>query len=246
MINIFIYQDEPSKSLDISQISKFLNSFNINTKIRENLYDPGDTDFSNYLETIKIKDIEIPLDKRHSEETLTIPGNNPGEVRENFFDGLWLQRKLTSILSLKYPGELRDDSLHIVLTGKLFGTFGKRRYHARVLLAGEPCLLSTSGVVEAPARPREYYFAKAKYMSEGMDISELDEVFKERFVEYDSPKLTDILCSYILQLARYRYTGEPFCDSDKCCLHNSHWQEEVLNLQYNKVVCDSCSEILKA
>lgn len=245
MINIYIYQDEPSKSVDIDRISQFLNSFKFETEIRDNLIDPADKDFSDYLGSIKIKDIEVPLDKRHNAETLIMPSQNSGEVRENFFDGIWLQRKLASYLYLNYPDEKTDDCLHIVLTGKLFGTFGTRRYHARVLLAGEPCLLSTSGIVEAPARPREYYFAKAKFLAEGMDLSELDEVFKGSFVEYDSPLITDILCSYILQLVRYRYTGEPFCSSDKCCMYNSHWQKDVLELQYKKDMCVECSKILK-
>ncbi len=245
MINIFIYQDEPSQSLDIDRISQFLNAFKFKTIIRENLFDKKNIDYSNYLNSIKIKDIEVPLDKRHNAESLIMPENISGDVRENFFDGFWLQRILTTYLFKNYPDEIRDDCLHIVLTGKLFGTFGTRRYHARVLLTGEPCILSTSGIVEAPARPREYYFAKARLMAEGRDISDLDEIFAERFVEYDSPKITDITCSYILQLIKYRYTGEPFCSGDKCCLYNSHWQEEVLSLQYSKEICDECSKILK-
>lgn len=245
MINIFIYQDEPSKSVDVDRISQFLNTFKFETELRDNLIDPVDKDFSDYLGSIKIKDIEAPLDNWHDMERLNMPGEISGVVRENFYDGFWLQRKLTSYLSEKYAEDIRDDCLHIVLTGKLFGTFGTKRYHARVLLTGEPSLLSTSGIVEAPARPREYYFAKAKFIAEGMAVSELDEVFKGSYVEYDSPLLTDILCSYILQLVRYRYTGEPFCPSEKCCMYNSHWQKDVLELQYKKEMCVECAEILK-
>jgi len=250
MINIYIYQDEPSPSLDIDRVTLFLNSFNQNEVIIRNLSDytkidsNNDKEFSDYLDSIKIGDIELPLDKKRFEDEFVKPDIKPGEVRENFFDGYWLQRKLYSVISAHFSDEIRDDCLNIVLTGRLFGTFGTRRYHARVLLTGEPCLLSTSGIVEAPAKSREYYFAKAKFLAEERDLSELDEIFAGSYVEYDSPKITDIICSYVLQLIKYRYTGEPFCPSDKCCLYNSHWQKDVLELQYKKEMCDECRNIL--
>jgi len=243
MINIYIYQDEPSPSLDINQISLFLNSFNQYELIVRNLSDYiNDIELSEYLDSIKIGDIELLLDQRRLQNEIIKPDI---DVRENFFDGYWLQRKLYSVISFNFFEEIRDDCLHIILTGKLFGTFGSKRYHARVLLTGEPCLLSTSGIVEAPARPREYYFAKAKFLAEERDISELDKIFAESYVEYDSPKITDIICSYMLQLMKYRHTGEPFCKNDKCCLYNSHWQKDVLELQYKNEICDECSGIIK-
>jgi len=248
MINIYIYQDEPSPSLDINRVSLFLKSLNFNVVVRGPLFEIDSNQqkgFTEYLDSIKILDIESPLDTRHHTDQINNLESNTREVRDNFFDGYWLQRKLYSDIFSHFPDEKGDNCLQIVVTGKLFGTFGTRRYHARVLLTGEPCLISTSGIVEAPARPREYYFAKAKFMAEGKNIAELDEIFEGRFIEYDSPKITDITCSYLLQLIKYRYTGDPFCSSDKCCLYNSHWQEEVLDLQYKKELCDECSKILK-
>ena len=240
MINIYIYQDEPSHSLDIDRVSKSLNYFNqYEFRIRK-LSDYIDVkEFSEYLDSIRIGDIEKALDNRRSGNEVITPD------RKNFFDGYWLQRKLYSVISSNFADEIREDCLHIVLTGKLFGTFESKRYHARVLLTGEPCLLSTSGIVEAPARPREYYFAKAKLMAEQSDISELDKIFAGSFVEYDSPKITDIIYSYILQLIKYRQTGYPFCENDKCCLFNSHWQKDVLEIQYKKEICEECLSILK-
>ena len=250
MINIYIYQDSPSPSLNIEEVVLYLKSLNFDVEIRGSISELTDnepeSDFTQFLDSIRISDIESPLDKRRDADDLFSSDVEPSKIKENFFDGYWLQRKLFSNLSNKYPGNIGDGFLNIVITGRLFGTFGTRRYHARVLLTGEPCLLSTSGIVEAPARPKEYYFAKAKLLSEGMSIAELDRLFEGRFVEYDSPKITDITCSYILQLIKYRYTGEPFCKNEKCCLYNSHWQEEVLNLQYKKEICNECSDILKA
>ena len=247
MININIYLDAPSPSLEIERVILFLKSMNLNAELKGSLSDIDyfkSSTFDEYLDSIKIWDIESPLDHRRGPGELPAPGTEM--VRDNFLDGYWLQRKLYSVFKEHSPGDFGGNCLNIVITEKLFGTFGTRRYHARVLLTGEPCILSTSGIVEAPARPREYYFAKARFMAEGRDISELDELFNGRFVEYDSPKITEITCSYILQLVKYSYTGEPFCPDEGCCLHNSHWQEQVLELQYNKKICDDCRGILKA
>jgi len=251
MINICIYQDEPSSSLSIDQVSHFLNPLNINAEDRGNLFDYLGIDsrkrieIAEYFDSIKIMDIESPLDNTGFPGELITSSDKSAPIRDKFYDAYWFQRKIYSLLYSHNSDEINDKYLHIVITGKLFGTFGTRRYHARVLLTGEPCLLSTSGIVEAPARPREYYFAKAKFLAEGRDISGLDEIFEDRFVDYNSPKITDITCSYILQLIKYSYTGEPFCSSNKCCLYNSHWQEEVLKLQYKKELCMECREILK-
>ena len=109
---------------------------------------------------------------------------------------------------------------------------------------GTPSLISTSGLIEAPAKPREYYYVRGRMVQSGMDISELDSMYKGRFVEYDDPKITSILSSYALQVIFYELTGNAFCDNPICCLSNSHWQEEVLKVQYQGKLCDKCSDIL--
>jgi hypothetical protein len=109
---------------------------------------------------------------------------------------------------------------------------------------GIPSLVSTSGLVEAPAKPREYYYVRGRMVQSGMDISELDNIYKGRFVDYDDPKITSILTSYALQVIFYELTGKAFCDNATCCLSNSHWQEEVLKVQYQGKLCDKCNDIL--
>lgn len=252
MTKICIYQDEPSCSLKIAEILRFLTSLDIDSEDRGDLFDyfkienGKKLDFESYIDSIRVPDIEIPLDSRLTESEI-IPANiRLGRARENLLDAYWLQRKYHSLLYSDNSSGLRadEDTIHLIITGKLFGTFGTKRYHARVLLTGEPCMISTSGIVEAPARPREYYFAKAGFLAEGRDIAELDKYFEDRFVEYDSPKLTEIICSYILQLIKCKHTGNPFCGNNKCCLFNSHWQEEVLSLQYTNEICDDCMVII--
>ena len=248
MINIFLYTDNPSASFYLSKLISFLESFNFKVDNRDDFFsflklDENALDeYRKFLEAIKIRDIEKPLDRLN----LNTAGSefNENTSRENFFDGYWLQRKWYFYLSARLGREIEKNDIHLIFSGKLFGTFGERRYHARVILTGEPALISTSGVVEAPARPKEYYFAKGRLLSMGKGIGELDEIYKDRFVSYDDPKITNILCSYALQQIKSRITGDPFCENSNCCLFNSHWQEEVLALQYQNVICDECRTVL--
>ncbi|MGI9534098.1 MAG: DUF6775 family putative metallopeptidase [Thermodesulfobacteriota bacterium] len=250
MINIFLYTDSPSKSLDINKLASFLYGFNFNVEDRGDFLQYLELDeiavneLNRFLDNIRITDIEKPIDDLNR-KTVTSELNE-NITNKNFLDGFWLQRKMYSYLYEKNSSELNQNNLHLIISRKLFGTFGTKRYHARVLLTGDPALISTSGIVEAPARPREYYFVKAKFLSMGKKINELDEIYKDRFVNYDDPKITNILCSYALQQIKSKIAGEPFCENSECCLYNSHWQEEVLILQYKNVMCDECLRILNS
>ncbi|MEZ4546778.1 MAG: DUF6775 family putative metallopeptidase [Thermodesulfobacteriota bacterium] len=56
-------------------------------------------------------------------------------------------------------------------------------------------------------------------------------------------KTTSAISSYALQALFYELSGEAFCDDRECCLFNSHWQEDVLRVQYEGKPCARCLEI---
>lgn len=245
-MKIFIYEDDPSSSLDISLVIEYITSFGFSVDYRGNFFEYVSASLSqmhSFLESIKVLDVESPLE--FGKDSI-INSKNTYSFRGDLYDGLWLQRRFYNLLWNKKENELKDNFLHIIFTGKLFGTFEIKRYHARVLLTGLPSIISTSGMVEAPARPREYYFTKASFIQTGKNFADLDQIYKGRFLEYDDPKIAKITCSYALQVIRCFLTGYPFCEDSKCSLFNSHWQEEVLKLQYYKKVCNDCTKVLKA
>jgi hypothetical protein len=248
----FIYTDYPSGSLDTDVIAEHLNGLGIPTVKRGDLFQfLGNSEASRRIAALmarsRVADIGEPLDALlpespadASSELRKMTGRE--SVRGEFYDGLWLQRILHRAIADNAPGEPDGQSIHIVFTGRLFGTYGERRYHARVILTGSPALISTSGLVEAPARPGEYYFIKGGLLRSGGDVSELDRMYKGRYVEYDDPKTSSIMCSYALQAVYYELTGNEFCGDAGCCLYNSHWQEEVLRIQYEGNMCKKCAE----
>jgi len=123
----------------------------------------------------------------------------------------------------------------IVLTDRLIMTWSDDdlRFHARVAVFGFPSIISTSGMVEAPARPREYYLAKQALGIKGVGNFEhvLARQFEGRYLEPDDDRTKQVLRGYLLQCLFYAYNFEPFCENKNCALFNAHWQEEMIHAQ---------------
>jgi hypothetical protein len=127
------------------------------------------------------------------------------------------------------------EEIHIVLTDRLIMTWSDDdlRFHARVAVFGFPSIISTSGMIEAPARPREYYLAKQALAIQGVADFEsiLATQFEGRYLELDDDRTKQVLRGYLLQCLFYAYNIEPFCKDENCVLFNAHWQEEMIHAQ---------------
>ena len=119
--------------------------------------------------------------------------------------------------------------LHIIVTNQLFATWDRNnhRYHARVSIYGFPSIISTTGVVEAPAKPRDFYLKRQL----GQDPNRLKEEYKGSFIDYGDPRMTDVLKGYVAQALFYHLVGYPFCEDKNCRLFNAHRQSELLHAQ---------------
>ncbi|NVM02037.1 MAG: hypothetical protein HWN67_06855 [Candidatus Helarchaeota archaeon] len=140
--------------------------------------------------------------------------------------------------------------LHIILTDRLFGTYLKSdgRYHIRAIICSKLSLISTSGIVEGPAKPRLFY--KMKQQSSLMGITMPIEIFKEQFkgqfIDYNDPNITEVLKGYISQALFFNLTGDPFCSEKTCRLFNAHWQNDLINAQLvHKKFCERHTKYLK-
>ncbi|MFH0813666.1 MAG: DUF6775 family putative metallopeptidase, partial [Pseudomonadota bacterium] len=138
--------------------------------------------------------------------------------------------KLIAIYSDMFtPDEVSLEYCHIFLTNQLFGTWDKNdcRYHVRVSLYGFPSFISTRGIVEGPARPREYYLGRRL----GAGQADLEEAFHEQYIGHGDSRLQEVIKGYLLQVLFYHITGDPFCNDNECRLFNAHWQEEMIHAQ---------------
>jgi hypothetical protein len=155
--------------------------------------------------------------------------------------GLGLQGLAASILS---PGILRQGSIHILFTAALPCMWDPQdcRYHARSILCGFPSIISTSGAVEGPARPRGYYVAKMM----GLTEEEARHKYLGRFLEHDDARMPEVAKGLAAQAVFYILTGEPFCEREDCRLFNARWQEQLVGSQVrSQKFCSSHSRYLK-
>jgi len=183
------------------------------------------------LAKIKVKDpgkefaLGVPLQAEIDYEGRRV--KNPGwKVFGILYEGILYQKIISGLIS--ESGRILDHCF-ILFTNQLFGTWDwdNMRYHARVSLYGFPSIISIVGLVEAPAKPKEFYIRKQM----GTPIELLREEYQGRFLEHGDSRIAEVLKGYAMQAFLFHLTGDPFCEDRNCRLFNSHWQEEVLHSQ---------------
>ncbi len=182
------------------------------------------------LEQAKIVDIKQPFEKQQN------LGQYNSMMAIALYDGYVMQR----IFSELTPSEESDlENVHIIITSFLPCTFNEDdwRYHARAVICGTPSIISTTGIVEALAKPREFYLAQIG--SVRTDNVNLKEKFAGRFIDYDDRRMiTAASINYALQAIFFFITdGEPFCNDKDCRLYNAHWQEELIHIIEKRTLC---------
>ena len=153
------------------------------------------------------------------------------------YDGYELQRLALSRL----PSEERGlAAINVWFTERVIATWDEddRRYHARVSAYGYPSIVSTSGMVVAPAKDKEYYLARRL----GIDPASRAEEYAGRFLQYRCPTVTEIAKGYAMQAVFYGLVGNPFCDEPSCKLFNAHWQREMMDAQLGEPEYCACHE----
>ncbi len=247
---IFLYSS--SKLLSVSEIGRYLKEKLKKVNVEERvgflnryLKDSAE-ELAKTLASIRVTDLmkpfqyneplygEIEYEKRALKGAIA-----PGGI---LYDGFMLQSIFYELL----PKEERNlKNLHIIFTDRLPATFDEDdlRYHARVNILGCPSIISVSGIVEAPAKPREYYIEKRIAGSEEL----LKLKYRESFIDYDDERLTEVAKGYAMQAIFYQIFGEAFCENKSCRLYNAHWQEELINAQLSKpAFCEKHEKMLQA
>jgi putative metallopeptidase DUF6775 len=229
---------------------------NIDDVIAENLVSIRISDTKKpFNEQPKIKESEqnIFYEKNFSRPMiLNRVGNNTNTSRREYkelllYDGFLMQRLFNTMIN---ENESNTDHVHIAFEDRLLCTFSEEdwRYHARTILGGNPSIISTTGIVEAPAKPKEWYMKQMQLATYGIDPDDENEdtFTKKKYLDYGDYRINFIAVGYVLQALFFFITeGDPFCNDNNCRLYNAHWQEELIHSQIEtKSLCNEHATLL--
>ncbi len=235
---IFLY-DEPSvPEIKIGELAQFIQQqFRVKVEIRENIFSffgKSHKKLTFELASSRIFNTMMPFEKHNPtfeeiefENSFTDPTKTTNII---MYDGFEIKKIISEIIP---ETELQSDKFHLVFTTKLTCTydFEDYRYHGRAVICSNPSVISTTGIIEAPAKPRDYYFDLFSNISQGLNLDAMKNHFKGRYLEYHDSKLGEVVKGYAMQAIFYYLTGKPFCDLRDCRLYNAHWQEDLLHSQ---------------
>jgi hypothetical protein len=239
---IILYDEPTVPQIQLKKLEKFItDTFHIQIESRENFFQNSNQKMFEKIASTRIFDLKKPF-KAHIptlEEIEIETHNTDMSNREEMilYDGFEFVKTASEFI----PVTENDESiLHIIFTNKLTCTFDENdfRYHARALVGSNPAIISTTGIIEAPAKPKQYYLElMTNFTHEKAD--EIKEKYKGEFLEYNDSRISEIVEGYILQAIMYYETGDAFCENKECRLYNAHWQKELLYSQLeNKKLCD--------
>jgi len=165
---IILYDEPAVPELEINRLQKFLvNTFHVDVIVKNNLFNDVNDDIIEEIASCRVFDLKSPFKKykpnneqinferNYCKNTKFIEEIPTPETAENLddlviYDGFEIKNILESVIP---KDETANDCLHIIFTNKLTCTYdhGDFRSHGRAVICSNPSIISTSGIVEAPA-----------------------------------------------------------------------------------------------
>ena len=245
---IFLYDEPAVQEIQISNLKNFLlKTFHVDVEIKGCIFNNLDAKNIEKISSCRIFEPKVPF-KKHlpnkqeidfeksvCKDTKLMEKTTMVEDAKKIedvvmYDGFELQNIIYDVIT---KNDSESNNLHIVFTNRLICTYdtADSRYHGRTVICSNPAIISTTGMIEAPARPREYYFEAMKCKMQGLDIQDIKKKYSEKFLDYHDNRLSKISEGCLLQAIFYYMTGDAFCDSLDCRLNNAHWQKDLLYSQ---------------
>ncbi len=245
---IILYDEPTVPEIQLERLKKFLKeTFSIEIEIRENIFQYMNENISKKIAGCRIFDLKKPFEKHvplAEDIQLEMENKDISEKEEMTpYDGFEFHSVITELIPIN---ENKMNTLHIIFTNKLTCTFVEYdfRYHARAIIGSNPAIISTTGIIEAPAKPKQYYLDLMTNFSENK-VEEIKKKYKGKFLEYHDSRISEIAEGYLLQAITYYETGEAFCIHKDSRLFNAHWQKDLFFSQLeNKRFCKKHEEIL--
>ena len=245
---IFLYNEPAVQEIQILNLKNFLlETFPVEVEVKECVFHNLDEKDIEKISCCRVFDTtspfkkhtpnkqEIDFEKNVCKDTKLMENTIKVEDAERIedvvmYDGFQIQNAISTTISQDY---LIQNNLHVVFTNKLTCTYDNidHRYHGRAVICSNPAIISTTGMIEAPAKSREYYLEAMKCKVQGLDIKSVKKNHSGEFLDYHDQRLSKIAEGCLLQAIFYYITGDAFCNSLDCRLNNAHWQKDLIYSQ---------------
>jgi hypothetical protein len=248
---IFLYDEPAVPQINLDGLAIFLEKI-FCTKVikKKSIFENITNEIAAKIAATRVFNFRIPFEAH-------IPTNDEieYEVRRSssqsrpesivLYDGFEFQKIVSSMIP---QDKTTMDIFHLIFTDRLMSTFDHAdyRYHGRALISSNPSIVSTTGIIEAPAKPREYYLDLMATYSQGLNLDSIKNRYRGTYLEYGDERLGTVVEGYCMQALFYYITGQPFCQLLDCRLNNAHWQRDLLYSQLESGrLCDAHKRILK-
>ena len=222
---IILYNEPSVPEINIKRAKKFLlEVFGIDIQIKENIFQNLNEKTCEKIASTRIFNLKKSYEKHTpsiKEISIELENKDMSNKQEmTLYDGIELNKIVKEVIP---KAENTLNTLHIIFTNKLTCTFDENdfRYHARAWVGSNPIIISTTGIIEAPAKPKQFYMDLMTNFSEE-PIEQIKRKYKGEFLEYKDVKLAEVIEGYMLQAVFYYETGDVFCDIKQCRLFNAH------------------------
>lgn len=231
-ISRVILHDEPAEpALRTGRLARFVEAeLGVPAEARGSVFEGMPESAARELASVRVFSPGAPPRRREpgpDEVALEAAGGGAGTA---YYDGFGLAGVVGGLIP---EADLAPGALHVAFTRRLACTYdaGDGRYHGRALIASNPAVISTDGMVEAPARPREYYAELLMRMAQGLNLAVLARRHAAWCLSRGDARLSTVAEGYLLQAAAHYAAGEAFCADRGCRLFNAHWQADLLRSQ---------------
>jgi hypothetical protein len=248
--HVYVYDDPDTEGLNVDDVARYLADVLPGAEVRvrgdylthqlRRYAEAGGeelvAELTQHFKRAQVDDLVHPADRN------VMPPESPADLG---LGEVYRGQALQAILGLMVNAEESGLSqLHLVLTSMVFGDWddASRQFRIRVACLGQPSLISTMGLIEGPARPRDFEVLRTQMavMGMGEDIADLAEAFEPRALGYGDRRINECLKGYALMAVMYRAYGEGPCANPACRLHDAATQEELLACQCSEdaALCD--------
>lgn len=248
---VFLYDEQSVPEIKINKLADFIKkTFSMDTEIRKNIFNNINQDLAKNLASSRIFNTKKPYEV-HSPSAEEIEFEKESCIDSSkiknivMYDGFEFQKSISNLIS---DNEKYSNYFHIVFTNRLTCTydFNDYRYHGRAVICSNPSIISTTGIIEAPAKPREYYMELISNMAQGLNVDSLKRKYQGSYLEYHDERMAKVVEGYVMQALFYYLTGDAFCENQNCRLFNPHWQKDLLRSQIEiGKLCEKHQKILR-